>query len=96
MQIGARTGSDYVIVSASRESPIGRLWVLDVRCKDDSGRSVILPDVEIRETDIGVLQPSDYCVVKSATGLRALALAALIRRPVATLESVGDVPANQR
>jgi hypothetical protein len=91
IEFGGRGGSDYAIVLAPQQTPIRSLTVLDVQC------TIIIRDVELRQTDdIRIPYPSDYCAVKSVAGLRALALAALNREPVATLEWVGEVPANER
>jgi hypothetical protein len=92
IQFGTRGGSEYVIVSASRERPIKRLTVLNVQCEDENGDQIQTPDVELRRSGMGI-QPTDYCAVRSAEGLRNLALAALARKEVAVMEWVGEVPA---
>jgi len=94
IELGARGGSDYLIVHAPHEMPIKRLTVLDIQCEDDNGRAKVMRDVELRRNDKSVVQPTDYCVVKSVLGLRALALEALKRKPLAVLEWVGEVPAS--
>ena len=96
IQFGERGGSEYLLVSASRDQLIKRFTVLSVACRDDNGKPTRLPDVELRGRGLVSGWFTDYCVAKSAAGLRALAVAALGRKPVAVMEWVGDVPAGER
>jgi len=93
IQFGARGGSQHLLVSASRGSLIKRLTVLSVACQGANGKAIPIRDIEFRASAaVGGLR-TDYCVAKSSAGLRALAVAALGRKPAAVLEWVGDVPA---
>lgn len=82
LQIGARTGSSYRLLSRLKGvAPRGRFSLLDPECPRGATRQ--------RELDIW---RTDYCLVADQRTLRRIARAAFRRPPLGVLEFVGDGP----
>lgn len=85
LQLGFRRGSDYVLLAAPRTREVRlRFTVLDHACR---------PTRRLREP--ADIWRSDYCVVRTRAALLALAQAAALRAPAATLEFVLAVPESE-
>ncbi len=85
LQLGFRGGSEYVLLSAPRTRDVRlRFAVLDSACRPSR-----------RLSEPADVWASDYCVVRTRAALLAVARAAALRAPTATLEFVRAVPESE-
>lgn len=83
IQIGFEGGSQYILVSAA-QADVRQMAVLSVNCSTGRRQGVVP-----RRAKFYTAFATAYCAVGSSQALRALALDAFARPPVAALEWVG-------